>query len=143
VEIKKILIPIDGSKRSYNAVQYGVKFVSNFKDCSLTICHVINDEILRHLAKYRNVSVDSVNDFFQEQAELYLNKAKKYAKTENYDERLLNTIILKGDPSKEIITLAPSYDLIIMTLKSRDDENIIGHVTARVINFSKTPVLVL
>jgi len=120
-----------------------LKFVSHFKECSLTICHIINDEILRLLANYRNVNVDSLYEIFEEQADLYLKKAKDYAKDENFDERLLNTIILRGDPSEEIIAQSHSYDLIIMTLRSRENENLIGHIAARVLNLSKIPVLVM
>ncbi len=143
MQIKKILIPIDGSNRSYKAVKYAFKFAKNFKECSLTICHVINDEILRHLANYKNVDIKSINEFYEEQAEIYLKKATDNAKDENFDESLLNTIVLRGDPSDQIIDKSEEYDLIIMTLKSKDDVKLIGHVATRVINSSKIPVLVM
>ncbi len=143
MELKKVLIPIDGSNRSYIAVKYGLNFIPCFGACRLTICHVINDEILKNLADYKNINVETLYEFFEEQANIYLKKAIEYVKIENFDENLLDTLILRGDPSEEIIALAPSYDLIIMTLKSKEHEKLIGHVAARIISFSNIPVLVM
>jgi nucleotide-binding universal stress UspA family protein len=142
---KSILVPIEGSQQSYDAVDYAVEMARLFDNCSITLCYVIEESILKPLSKYQRENIKVLSEKYEEQGKIYLNKAINIAKKKNFKDNLIKTTILKGDPGEKLVEFSTKFDLIVMTVRAKQHslENTIGKVTKYVISASKIPVLVV
>lgn len=144
-ECRAILVPIEGSSKSFEAAKYAMKLSRRFDDCPLTLCHVISDEILNKLTTHGEKK-DVLLKKFSDQAEKYFYKAKRNASIINFDENLINTKILHGDPAKQIAEFSKdNFDLIVLVARGKKHapEYLVGHVTERIIKLSKVPVFII
>ncbi|MBD3193730.1 MAG: hypothetical protein GF317_01645 [Candidatus Lokiarchaeota archaeon] len=144
VAYESILIPIDGSDKSFDAFKYGIKFAENFTNCRITIVYVVNEENIKHLQSYKSGGYKTLSDQYSQQGRNYFIKAKSEAKKLGYDTPLIHNKILYGDPAEKLIEIAQDYDLIIMSVRGKKHvvEYMMGHVAERVINLAGVPVLV-
>ncbi|MFX1356534.1 MAG: universal stress protein [Promethearchaeota archaeon] len=142
---KKILIPIDGSKGSINAVNYSTRFASVFEDCSLLLLHVIDEDKINHLVLYQNENSEKLKQTYYEQGEKFCNRAIQGAINLGFNENNIDFKIVFGEPVDEILKVAPLHDLIVIPVrgKQRSPSYITGHITERIINLSPIPVLVV
>lgn len=132
LNINKVLIPVDGSKRSLEAIEY-VKSI--FKDHPVEV-HLLN--------------VVEVNYIVQEsiQKELVL---QSYEILDSAEEQLKGYDVVKtsliGTPYKDIIEYSEkeNIDLIIMTRMglSGFQRYLIGSVTSKVVSHSPIPVMII
>jgi nucleotide-binding universal stress UspA family protein len=140
-EIKKILIPTDGSDYSMRAAEYGISIAKVF-GAQLTALFVIDTVVLDQISKVttrENAEADLNQD-----GERYTNYVLGLAEKENIKA---DSAIAKGNPVEQIVNLAKSsgVDLIVMgTYGRRGAERIlIGSVAERVIEHAPCPVLVI
>jgi len=139
----KILIPVDGSKPSLNAVKYVVKLAKNSRSPVNVILVSVHDDVgLNHVKQFVSKSV--VDDYLKEISEKELKSAQKVLAAAGVKH---NTAIKHGHISEEIIALANrgKVDIIVMGAKGRSGllDVLIGSVAQRVSSSAKQPVLLV
>ncbi len=139
--IRKILLPTDGSDYSMRAAEYAVsvaKMVGGEITAVFVIDTVVLDQISR-LTERESAERDLKND-----GERYLRYIVNIAQKEGIKA---TSLIAKGRPFEQILHLAKGLkaDLIVMgTYGRRGAERIlIGSVAERVIEYATCPVLVV
>jgi len=139
----KVLLPIDGSKSSLNAVKYVAKLAKNSRSpVSVTLVSVHDDVGLGHVKQFVAKSV--VDDYLREVSEKELKPAQKVLDTAGVKH---NMVIRRGPISQEIIALAnkDKVDIIVMGTKGRSGllDVLIGSVAQRVSSSAKQPVMLV
>jgi nucleotide-binding universal stress UspA family protein len=139
----KILLPIDGSKSSLNAVKYLAKMAKNSRSpVTVTLMSVHDDMGLGHVKQFVAKSV--IDDYLREVSEKELKAAQKVLDTASVKH---NMVIKRGHISEEIIALAnkDKVDLIVMGAKGRSGlvDVLMGSVAQRVSSSAKQPVLLV
>lgn len=142
---RKILIPIDGSPKSFEAAKFAIRFSNLFENCSLTLLYVIDEERIHQIRSYPEGESSDLPEKFKTQATKYFNKVISDAKAMGFNENLINSKIVQGDPVEEIVEISKDYGLIIIARRGKRHaiEYLMGHVTERVLNLSEIPVLVV
>jgi nucleotide-binding universal stress UspA family protein len=127
---KKILVPVDGSRYSLNAVCLAAR-LGRIHGSELRVFHVIDETLLDQLAR------------FSDQA--FLNDMRCEAHQEIVTTS--QVIIREGVPHEVILEEALSWgaDLIVMGKLGRRGiaHILLGSVAERVIEFSEIPVLIV
>lgn len=139
----KILIPIDGSKPSINAVKYAAGMVRNSRSkCSVTLISVHDDVGLNHVRRF--ISKEQIEDYLRELSEKQLKPAQKIL---NEADVAHSAVIKRGHVPEEILALArkEKFDLIIMGSKGRGGlmDALVGSVAQRVVGAARQPVLLV
>ncbi|HEA71193.1 hypothetical protein LCGC14_0715480 [marine sediment metagenome] len=142
---RSILVPIDGSPQSYEAVKYASKISRIFEDCSIMILYVMNKKNMERLSFHQGVKLNSLYNKFLEQGENSCTRAIREAKNCGCADYNLESKITYGTPEEEIIKIASSHDLTIIGLRDEKhfSDKIIENMAERVANSSKKPVLVI
>ena len=139
--VKKILIPIDGSDYSMRAAEYGVN-VAKLLKAEITVVYVIDLVALDQIA--RASEKDNVETELKQDGERFLKYVQGVAQKEGVKASLL---LAKGRPFEQIVHLAKGLkmELIVMgTYGRRGAERILlGSVAERVIEYATCPVLVV
>ncbi len=139
----KVLLPIDGSKSSLNAVKSVAKLAKNSRSpVSVTLVSVHDDVGLGHVKQFVDKSV--VDDYLREVSEKELKPAQKVLDAAGVKH---NMVIRRGPISQEIIALAnkDKVDIIVMGAKGRSGllDVLIGSVAQRVSSSAKQPVMLV
>ena len=139
----KILIPVDGSKPSVNAVKYAVGFVKNLRSkCAVTLLSVHDDAGLNHVRRF--IAKDQIDDYLRELSEKQLKPVQKIL---NDADVVHSAVIKRGHVPEEILALAKKekFDLIVMGTKGRGGfmDALVGSVAQRVVGAAKQPVLLI
>ncbi len=139
----KVLLPIDGSKSSLNAVKYVAKLAKNSRSpVSVTLVSVHDDVGLSPVKQFVAKSV--VDDYLREVSEKELKPAQKVLDAAGVKH---NMVIRRGPISQEIIALAnkDKVDIIVMGAKGRSGllDVLIGSVAQRVSSSAKQPVMLV
>lgn len=140
-DIRRILIPTDGSNCSLRAAKLAIRLAKIFGAEILAI-YVVDTVILEEIAKIAEREIAEKE--LKEKGERYLNYVTKSAEKEGLK---VKTFLTEGEPYDKIVQYAKSSeaDLIIMgTYGRRGAERIlIGSVAERVIEYAPCPVLVV
>lgn len=134
-----ILVAIDGSDSSKNALRQAIKFARN-EHCGVTAVTVLPPyEGELDLTGFQNI-----RESFREPGEKILSEAERIATEEGIQ---INTILEEGNIHEAIIDIAVANecDLIVMGRRglSNLERAFMGSVTARVIGYSPIDVLVM
>ena len=152
IEIKKILVPIDGSDLSFKAASYALH-LAKMEIAELTVLNVVEDikqgGSIGLQAKYGNVSiVDAFRKVRRETAGQWISKIEQDAK--NQGVALRGEILDDEDNSSEsgVITEFAeknNFELIVIGSKGRSKLKRLftGGVANAVVNNARTPVLVV
>ena len=153
VMFEKILVPIDGSKPSYDALLKALE-LGKIHGSEVEILHImtfsedIPDESIKTTGK-ADSPPDWIDDYMtkvRKNDENMLNNALEHAKTMVPDAKI-TTKLLIGSPRNEIILEAErgGFDLIVIGSRglSGIKEVVLGSVSHQVVNESKVPVLVV
>jgi nucleotide-binding universal stress UspA family protein len=139
--IKKILIPTDGSDYGMRAAEYGVS-IAKMLDAQIMVVYVIDDVVLDQISKVTERE-DAERELKQD-GQRHINYVLGLAKKEGIKAA---SLLAKGRPFDQIVHLAKeqNMDLIVMgTYGLKGAERIlIGSVAERVIEYSPCPVLVV
>jgi nucleotide-binding universal stress UspA family protein len=139
--VKKILIPIDGSDYSMRAAEYGVS-IAKMLDAQITVVYVIDQVLIEQILKISDR--ESVERDLKKDGQQYINYVLSLAKKESVKA---SSLLTKGRPFEQIVHLAKelSMDLIVMgTYGLQGAERLlIGSVAEKVIEYSHCPVLVV
>jgi nucleotide-binding universal stress UspA family protein len=140
-EVKKILIPTDGSDYSLRAAEYGISIAKMMK-AEIMVVYVMDTVVLDQIAKASER--EAVEKELNQDGQQYINYILNLAKKENVKAA---SLLAKGRPVEQIVNLAKGLgmNLIVMgTYGRRGAERIlIGNVAERVIEYAPCPVLVV
>lgn len=132
-----ILIPTDFSPAAWKAVEIGLNLSDQYK-CEISILHIYpvaskfshessHEDLLPKLNKVKEHMTKLSNDL------------RKNEKTQ------INNLVLPGNIEKQLLDFVTqnSFDLVIMGVNSSGEDNSPGSHTAKLIEESDTPVLVI
>lgn len=141
---RHILVPIDGSEPSLQAVQMALRVIGLCPACKLTILYVIDKLVLNELVRFSRRSEKEVDAEMEEQGRRYLDLARGDASRQSVK---VECETRRGDPFEEVIAAANHLpaDLIVMGHTGRRGTSrvLIGSVTQRVLDYAPCPVLVM
>jgi nucleotide-binding universal stress UspA family protein len=136
-----ILIPVDGSKCSLNAVKTGIELAQKLSANVMLLCVVDMTDMVDNAAVGAIIDKD-VETMYEEEADKVIDEAMAkypYAKTSRIEE--------EGIPKEAINTIAQEHkaDLIVMGTHGRTGLRhlFMGSVAEYVIRHSKVPVMVV
>lgn len=139
--IKKILIPTDGSDYSIRAAELGIS-MAKMLGAQVMIVYVIDTVVLDQIAKVSQR--EDVERELKQDGERYIHYVLGLAEKQGVKAA---SLIAKGRPFEQVVNLAKGLgmDLIVMgTYGRRGAERIlIGSVAERVIEYASCPVLVV
>lgn len=138
----KILVAVDGSKSSLNAVKYAAKLASNLRSQErITLINVHDDQGLHHAQQF--VGKQGIADYLRELSDKDLKSALAVlAKTAIPHDCIIQT----GHVAQVISQVADKkFDLVVMGAKGRTSilDLLIGSVAQRVMATCKKPVLLV
>jgi len=140
---RHILVPIDGSEPSLQAVQMTLRIVELCPACTITVLYVIDKLVLNELVRFSKRNEQEVEAELEEQGRRYLELARSSAERQGAS---VHSEIRRGEPFEEVIAAANdlSADLIVMGHTGRRGTSrvLIGSVTQRVLDYAPCPVLV-
>jgi nucleotide-binding universal stress UspA family protein len=138
----KILVAVDGSKSSLNAVKYAVKLASNFRTQDrITLINVHDDQGLRHAQQF--VGKEGIVDYLRELSEKELKSALAVLVKAGVKH---DSIIHTGHVAQVISDVADKkFDMVVMGTKGRSGliDMLVGSVAQRVLSTCKKPVLLV
>ncbi len=152
--INRILLPVDFSDYSRKAADFAIDMAQSV-DAEITIFHTFYDPMINSLpfpdTFMYNMDTEDMIVEIQEKAERGMEEFKKYVEQKNSeggDKKVkVNFKLTKGIAEEEISNFSKKYEpwLIVMGTRGKDRKSIdlIGSVTAEVIDMSKVPVLVI
>ncbi|WP_333845462.1 universal stress protein [Limnohabitans sp.] len=138
----KILVAVDGSKSSLNAVKCAVKLASNFRTQDrITLINVHDDQGLRHAQQF--VGKEGIADYLRELSEKELKSALAVLVKAGVKH---DSIIHTGHVAQVISDVAnKKFDMVVMGTKGRSGliDMLVGSVAQRVLSTCKKPVLLV
>lgn len=148
--MKKILVPIDGSKASRKAAEQAISIAKQFGS-EVKLVTIVN---LPSEEKYAFFGVNVQNAFYANRKEMLkelINQESKMLSsiisTLDYADVKLDKLVLEGVAYEQILKLSKkeNFDLIVMGRRgfSNIERFFIGSVTQRVISDAHCPVLVV
>lgn len=141
---RHILVPIDGSEPSLQAVHMTLRIVELCPACQMTVLYVTDKLVLNELVRFSKRSEQEVEAELEEQGRRYLELARKSAERQGVTAQSQTR---RGDPFEEVIAAANDLDadLIVMGHTGRRGTSrvLIGSVTQRVLDYAPCPVLVM
>lgn len=139
--IRKILVPTDGSDYSIRAAEYALG-IAKMVSAQILVVYVIDEVVLDQFAKI--TEKDGVEQELKTDGQRYVNYVVNLAEKQGVQA---SSVLAKGRPFEQIVHLARDLnsDIIVMgTYGRRGAERIlIGSVAERVIEYAPCPVLVI
>ncbi|MHA1792193.1 MAG: universal stress protein [Promethearchaeota archaeon] len=144
---KKILVPIDGKRGSYNCLELATHIAVK-NNSEVHLLHIVD---LGSISKVAYLSDGCESEMIEKAEKLgklycenFINKIEKqYKRTFNYIIHIIKA--KKIDEAIIDYTQANSIDLIViaLTVKKHAEDIMVGHVTLRIVEFAHVPVLTL
>lgn len=138
IKIKKILIPLDGSKNSFRGLDEAI-FLARACQATLTGIFVLErfpDKDFRRIGSFEKEILKN--------AEKFLDKAKLRSAQNGVD---FHKITAFGDPAATIVNFAKTKNLDVIVIGARGlggiKEKFLGSVSNYVLHKSKIPVLIV
>ena len=137
----RILVPVDGSKFSLQAVRLATRLARHC-DSNLLLLHVLDATVVEQLQRFSDKNHDEVRADMEKSAEGFLKDMSFEVSEWNI---AVDIILREGTPHEVILTEANNWgaDLIVMgKLGKRGVSRILlGSVAERVIEFTRLPVM--
>ncbi len=152
--MRRILVPVDFSETSLEAAKFACSIANRFKS-EVMLVHVTYNFVIDTVPRsdfydYQKRLAESlieIKDVANDNLEKLQKKLQNYCKENNYNKVEINSVMLAGNASAEIIDYADTYKpfLIIMGIRGLSAKNkyTYGKVADEVVNKSNRPVLVL
>ena len=137
-KLHKILVPVDGSKKSFEALDRALT-LAGFTHGEVTCLNVIP-----HVIKEGGPRTQAMDKQIVSEGNTLLKKASEHAGNKNVK---LKTKIIRGSPSIEIIKLSQSgkFDDIVMSTTGAGSatSDMLGSISNYVVHKSKIPVYLI
>ena len=141
--IKKVLVPIDFSDYSKNALKYAVNFAKSF-NADIILIYVVEPVIYPPDFSMGQIAMPSINTEWDNRAK---DELQKLAKSEIAEIANVKTVIKTGKPFVEIIETAKeeNVDLIIIATHGHSgvEHILFGSTAEKVVRKAPCPVLTL
>ena len=136
----KIVLPVDGSEKSYKAAEKAMFLAKNLNLDVLAI-YVLDKGIYETVVP-ANKSFEHWKSILAEEGHEVLNKIVKIGKSNNIN---IKTLMLRGKPDTELLKNIKENDLVIMGSKGKNslDRIFLGSTTEKVMHHSDTTVMVV
>lgn len=142
--LEKVLVAFDGSESSKKALTLAADIVRTDADIRLDVANVV---AIPRLSDEQYISFASVLEMMEEDAEKLLDEALEALESDEEFENEVQTLLMKGvDPASEIakLTEMEGYDIIVIGSRGLAGlKEYMGSVSHKLLNISKTPVLVV
>ena len=134
---RKILVAVDGSQSSRNALIQAFRFAVDEK-CWITVTSVVPP----YEGEIEILGIKDIKAALRKPCDEALGEAQRLAE---HDRALIKTVCEEGEIYIRIVDLADAEncDLIVMGRRGRSRSTLIGSVTARVIGYTQRDVLVV
>ncbi len=133
-KIKKILVPLDGSKNSLKALETGVHLAKEH-EASLTVIHVIHMSHKKEL-KQKELEEEVPPEFFLSAKNLAVKNDVPF-----------NSRILTGDPGHSIVEYSDDHNIDVIVIGARGISTFkkifLGSVSNYVMHASKVAVMLI
>ena len=137
-KIKKILVPLDGSKNSLRGLENAI-YLARQCQASVTGLYVIG-----LVLPSRNAPISSIERYLLNQAAKFMKKAKKHAAKHGI---LFKDKVLYGNEGPQIVSFAKKnhFDIIVIGSRGRSTakEIFLGSTSNYVLHKSEIPVLIV
>jgi len=152
--VQKILVPIDFSDYSVNACRYAIGLAERL-NADIKLLHVYYNPIINSMpltdTYYYQVNMDEIIREIEvrakENMESFYNDLMEKIERDNIEGVKLDYELISGIASDEIISKSEEYqpEVIIIGTRGRGERenDLIGSVTAKIIENAQTPVLVI
>jgi nucleotide-binding universal stress UspA family protein len=141
--IKRVLVPIDFSEHSKNALQYAISFAKQFKS-ELLLVYVVEPTIYPADFSFGQVAVPSIENELRERGKTELDNLLK---TQVGTALTARAIVKTGKPFLEIIDLAVEEDVDIIVIATHGHTGVehilFGGTAEKVVRKAPCPVLVV
>lgn len=132
MEVEKILIPVDGSKESFKALQVAKNIVEQFQ-CQVIFLNVI---------EINTIFTHDMLRLLKEQGQKVLKEAREFVNPSVFEEECVF-----GYPADEIVKRAQDMDVDLIVIAKKGltglDKYLMGSVASKVVKHSKKTVLVI
>ncbi len=136
----KIIVGVDGSDNSLRATKKAISLSKQLK-IDVVAIYVVNVTPLSNVLSPEQI-YDIWKKAIEDEAVKSLDKVEEIAKKMNAE---IKTMMIKGDPSEEIIKEANENDLIVVGSKGKSaiDRVIMGSVSEKVVHHSNATVIIV
>jgi nucleotide-binding universal stress UspA family protein len=142
-DIKRILVPIDFSEHSKNALQYAISFAGKFNS-ELILVYVVEPTIYPADFSFGQVAVPSIENELRERGKVELDNLVNALIGES---STVKTIVRTGKPYLEIIKTAAEEDIDIIIIATHGHSGVehllFGGTTEKVVRKAPCPVLIV
>jgi nucleotide-binding universal stress UspA family protein len=137
--IRKILVPNDFSEHSKHALGYAADLAQSYS-AAITLVHVfpiVNYAAAEGFTLYTPEQLTAVRNDLEARLMADLTELRALGVSE------VERVVVQGDPSRELIALAPGFDMIVMGTHGRGGVKhvLLGSVTERIVRSVTCPVL--
>ena len=143
IQLKKIMVPTDGSETSKEAMRYALELAKPFQ-ATITLMMVADDRNLDWMgpAYFPEKMLNEIEKNTIEQAKRAL---KEFWPTAADSPETIKTLVIKGNPVEEIIDCAKreKIHMIVMGTHGRTgiSHMMLGSVAEKIVRLSPCPVL--
>lgn len=141
-EMKKILVPTDGSNNSKAALEKA-RELAELSGAEVTVLTVVKD-LENHIYILENRAKTEIREMLKEQGNKILEEGLEVF--EGFKEKV-ETVFIQGDPAEEIIKMVKEgdYDLVVMGSRGLNaiSRVMLGSVSNRVLNHVETSILIV
>ncbi len=141
---KKILVPVDGSRHSLDAVHLAAR-LAKVHGAGLMIVHVVDELLVEQLTRFSKKDKKAVREELKGNARVFLDDMRSEASKALATD--IDVRIGEGIPHEFILkeAAARGVDLIVMGKLGRRGIGhiLLGSVAERVVEFSQIPVLLV
>jgi nucleotide-binding universal stress UspA family protein len=148
----RVLLPVDFSDYSSKAAEMALDWADRL-DAEVTVMHVFYNPVINTLpfteAYVYDTSIDEMLIDLEEKAKedmnAFMGDLKERKKSKGYEKLTLKTKLLRGVAEDEIISFSDEYQPTVIVMgtrgKDRKASDLIGSVTAEVMEGARVPVL--
>lgn len=148
IQIKKILVPIDGSEHAYKALNYAIDMATKYEaDLHILTSYTLEEDTFALIQRVTPHSLtESYRNELKELKEQFLEQAVNQAKKKNPTLNI-SSILVRGRPADKIVEAAKEGDFDLIVMGSRGLGGIkgflLGSVADRVADNSVCPVMLV
>lgn len=151
---RRVLVPVDFSDYSYKACLFGASLAVSL-NAELVLMHTYFSPLINTLPYTEAFSYDlhadntlkDIEENAKKEMKKLLTKLKKELSTSEDINVVIKSVLNEGVPEEEILSYSKKYTPLVIAMgtrgRNRKNDDLIGSVTAEVIERAKVPVLAI
>lgn len=139
-EYNRIILAIDGSKRSMKAAEKGI-FIAKNLDLDVLAIYVLDKNIFEQVIP-SNRAFEHWRSMLADEGHKSLNKIAEMGEEKDVK---INTLLLEGKPDVELLKNIKEEDLVVMGSKGKSamDRILLGSITEKVMHHSNSSIMIV